>query len=118
MPIPIASSVFHGSCPTRPGRRYARTSSAGASGSVIRPAARFIGWSFRRKRQPKLPFYPLREGTSTRGRGAFERAGAARGDAHQAEACLAALVAGFFFVYFWRNFSTRPAVSTIFCLPV
>ena len=20
--------------------------------------------------------------------------------------------------YFWRNFSTRPAVSTIFCLPV
>lgn len=24
----------------------------------------------------------------------------------------------FFMPYFWRNFSTRPAVSTIFCLPV
>ena len=23
-----------------------------------------------------------------------------------------------FLLYFWRNFSTRPAVSMIFCLPV
>ena len=24
----------------------------------------------------------------------------------------------YFILYFWRNFSTRPSVSTIFCLPV
>ncbi len=28
------------------------------------------------------------------------------------------VLAAVFLVYFWRNFSTRPAVSTIFCLPV
>ncbi len=29
-----------------------------------------------------------------------------------------AQTASYFMPYFWRNFSTRPAVSTIFCLPV
>src|SRR5712692_9925341 len=70
MPIPMASSVFHGSCPTRPGKRYARTSSAsgaGASGSVIRPAAKFIGRSSQMKKAAEAAFYLLREGTSTRG---------------------------------------------------
>jgi len=48
------------------------------------------------KRQPKLPF-------------------AERAARHAyAVACLAGFAAAFFFVYFWRNFSTRPAVSTIF----
>jgi hypothetical protein len=42
----------------------------------------------------------------------------AQRDTPYAEGCLAGFAGAFFFVYFWRNFSTRPAVSTIFCLPV
>src|SRR5947209_20264948 len=105
MPTQMASSVFQGSCPTRPGSRYASTSVAnrtGTRGSVVIAftLARSTARHPKEKRQPKLPF-------------------AERATQHAyAEACLAGFAAVFFLVYFWRNFSTRPAVSTIFCLPV
>src|SRR5881296_2403395 len=67
MPMPMASSVFQGSCPTSPGSRYARTSSAKSAGARGRAILAFtLATSFSRhpneKRQPKLPF-PERSAT-------------------------------------------------------
>src|SRR6266704_2983823 len=67
MPMPMASSVFQGSCPTSPGSRYARTSgakSAGARGRAILAftLATFFSRHPNEKRQPKLPF-PERSAT-------------------------------------------------------
>src|SRR5437879_2272719 len=67
MPTPMASSVFQGSCPTSPGSRYARTSSAKSAGARGRAILAFTSaTSFSRhpdeKRQPKPPF-PERSAT-------------------------------------------------------
>src|SRR5467141_3832397 len=71
MPMPMASSVFQGSCPTSPGSRYARTSSAKSAGARGRAILAFTLATFfsrhpNEKRQPKLPF-PERNATRLRG---------------------------------------------------
>lgn len=85
------------------------------SGILSRGEARVLHPRWRRQR--KLP--PDNEKAAAQKKQAAEAAFASDNvmRSYAAGALVAAVLAGLA-AYFWRNFSTRPAVSTIFCLPV